>query len=110
MRKRTTTQKINAAISNNLLHITNAEKYSKSTRQTDVIDAETFKDSLNFICESIFMDSIGWHYEFDYKTGNYEIDCGRMNGDSDFVIIAYLRANDGVSKEDIDMALRVNGD
>lgn len=108
MRKRTTTRQLQQAISTNLLHITSAEKYHKNTRQTETISPETFKDSLDFVCESIFMDSIGWHFERNYKTGDYVIDCGRMNPDSDFVVIAHLRANEGVSREDIDRALMMN--
>lgn len=107
MRKRTTTKKLQQAITNNLLKPIKAEKYSKSTRRTTIISTDTFKDDLDFLCETIFSDAIGWHYERNYKTGNYEIDCGRMDGDVDIVIIAHLCACDDVKREDIDKALRV---
>ena len=107
MRKRTTTKQLQQVITDKLLHIEKVEIYYKSTRQTDVISADVFQESLDFLGETIFADSIGWHYERNYKTGNYEIDCGRMNGDSDIVVIAHLCACDGVNRESIDKALNV---
>ena len=107
MRRRTTTRQIQHAIKNNLLKLIKAEKYSKSTRRTTTISTETFKDSFDFLCETIFASCIGWHYELNYKTGEYEIDCSRMNGDSDIVIIAHLCACDGVEVESVDNALSV---
>ena len=107
MRRKTTTRQIQQAVKNNLLKLTKAEKYSKSTRKTTTISTDTFNESLDFLCETIFADSIDWHYERDYKTGEYEIDCSRMNGDADFIFIAHLCACDGVSKEDVDNALNV---
>lgn len=107
MRKQTTTQKLQQAIKNNLLKPIKAEKYNKSTRKTTTISTDTFKDDLDFLCETIFADCVGWHYERNYKTGNYEIDCGRMNPNTDIVIIVHLCACDGASREDIDNALRV---
>lgn len=107
MRKRTTTKKLQQAIKDDLLKLTKVEKYSKSTRKTITISIDTFKDDLDFLCETLFADAIGWHFERNYKTGNYEIDCGRMNGDLDLVIIVHLCACDGVKREDIDNALNV---
>lgn len=106
MQKRTTTKKLQQAIKDNLLHIIKAQKYSKSTHKTTTISTETFKDDLDFLCETIFADCVGWHYERNYKTGNYEIDCGRMDGDSEIVIIAHLCVNDGVKVESVDKTLR----
>ena len=107
MQKQTTTQQLNAAIKNELLNITKSELYNKSTHQTDVISPETFRESLDFLCELIFKDCIGWHYERNHETGNYEIECSRMDGSSDFIIIAHLCACDGVSAECVDNALNV---
>lgn len=107
MRKRTTTKQIQQAITNNLLHITKAQKYSKSTRKTTTISTDTFRESLDFLCESIFKDAIGWHYEYDIKTGQCIVEAGRMNGDADFIFIAHLCVNDGMSREDIDKILNV---
>lgn len=107
MRKRTTTQKLQQAIKNNLLKPIKAQKYSKSTHKTTTISTDTFKDDLDFICETLFADSIGWHYERNYKTGEYEVDCGRMDGDSALVVIAHLCACDDVDGEDVDRALKV---
>ena len=107
MRRKTTTRQIQQAIKNNLLKLTKAEKYSKSTRKTTIISIDTFKESLDFLCETIFSDAIGWHYERDHETGDYEVECSRMNGDVDFIFIAYLCACDGVGREDVDNVLNV---
>ena len=107
MRKRTTAQKIQQAITDKLLNITKAEKYSKSTRKTTTISTDTFKDDLDFLCETIFSDAIGWHYERDHETGEYEIDCGRMNGEVDTVIIAHLCVDDSANVENIDRILKI---
>ncbi len=68
MRKRTTTRQLNTAITNKLLHITCAEIYNKTTNKTNMVDADTFKESLEFLGETLFADCIGWHYEYDAKT------------------------------------------
>ncbi len=105
MQKRTTTKQLQQVITNNLLRIIKAEIYHKSTRQTDEISVATFKDSLDFLCETIFVDSIGWYFERNHKTGDYEVDCSRMDGSSDIIVIAHLCANGGVSVEDVTNAL-----
>lgn len=107
MRKRTTTKQIQQAITNNFLKLIKAEKYSKSTRKTTTISTDTFRESLDFLCETIFSDAIGWHYEYDIKTGQCIVECGRMNGDADFIFIAQLCVNDGVKVESVDNALSV---
>lgn len=105
MRKRTTTGQLNSAINNNLLTVERAESYNKTSRKTEVISIDTLKDGLDFLCETIFAPCIGWYYEKNHKTGNYEVDCSRMDGSSDIVIIAHLCANDGVSDTEINEAL-----
>lgn len=110
MRRKTTTKQIQQAIKNDLLKLIKAEKYSKSTRRTTTISTETFKDDLDFLCETIFADSVGWHYEYDVKSKQYIIECGRMNGDVDFIFIAHLCACDGVKREDVDRTLSVIDD
>lgn len=107
MRRKTTTKKLQQAIKDKLLKLVKAEKYSKSTRKTTTISTDIFKDDLEFLCEIIFADCVGWHYELNHETGNYEVETGRMNGDIDFIFIAHLCACDGVSKEDVDNALNV---
>lgn len=106
MRRKTTTRQIQQAIKNNLLKLTKAEKYSKSTRKTTIISIDTFKESLDFLCETIFSDAIGWHYERDYRTGEYIIEAGRMDGDVDFIFIAHLCACDDSNVEDIERILK----
>ncbi len=107
MKRRTTTHQLQQAIKNNLLKLIKAEKYSKLTCQTDVISIDLFKDSLDFLCESLFADCIGWYYERNHETGGYVIETGRMTRESDFMFIAYLCVNDSVSREDVDRVLRV---
>lgn len=110
MQRRTTTKQLYNTLSNNLLSVERAEMYNKTTRQTDEISIDSFKDSLEFLSETIFSDAIGWFYEKDFKTGNYEFDCGRMNPNTDLIIIAHLCANDEVNAEDIERILKTEED
>ncbi len=110
MRRKTTTKKLQQAIKDKLLHITKAQKYSKSTRKTTTISTDTFKDDLDLLCETLFADSIGWHYEYDIKVKQCIIECSRMKGDVDFIFIVHLCACDGVERECIDRALSVIDD
>lgn len=107
MRRITTTKKINEAITNNLLHITKAEVYYKTSKKTETIDADTFKDSLDFLCESgVFVDFVDWHYERNISTKDeYKVDSGAMNPYSENVVTVYLRVADGMNGEDIDRTL-----
>ena len=106
MRKRTTTQQLSTAITNNLLHITKAEIYYKTSRKTEIIDTDKFKDSLDFLCESgVFVDAIGWHYERDIETNGYIAATGRMNPDTEIIVIAHLCDAENVATEDIEQAL-----
>lgn len=106
MRRRTTTQKLQQVITNNLLHITKAEVYHKTSRETEVIPNDKFLGCFDFFCESgIFMDAIGWHYEKNHKTGNYEIECSRMDGSVDVIVTIYLRINGNTTEEEIEKAL-----
>lgn len=107
MRRKTTTRQLQQAITNNLLKPIKAQKYSKSTRKSTTISTDIFKESFDFLSESIFKDAIGWHYEYDIKTGQCIVEAGRMNGDADFIFIAHLCVNDGMSREDIDKILNV---
>lgn len=110
MRRKTTTKQLQQAIKDNLLKPIKAQKYSKSTRKTTTISTDTFKDDFDFLCETIFADAIGWHFEYDIKSKQYIIECGRMNGDVDFIFIAHLCACDGVKREDVDRTLSVIDD
>lgn len=107
MRRRTTTQKLQQAIANNLLVIKKAEIYYKTSRKTETIDTEKFKDSLDFLCESgVFADFVDWHYEKNISTKDeYIFDSGAMNPYSENVVTAYLRVADGVNVEDIERTL-----
>ncbi len=108
MRKRTTTQQLNSAINNNLLNITKAEIYYKTSRKTEIIDAVKFHENLQFLCESgCFADAVGWHYQRDYKTDNYVIETGRMNSDVEIIITVYLGVCNGACRENVEKVLEV---
>lgn len=105
MKRMTTTKQINDVLSNNLVQVAKAEVYYKTSRKTDII-TDSFLENFQFLCESgCFVDCVGWHYERDYKTGDYIIETGRMDGDSENVVIAHLSVNDGTDIEDIEKAL-----
>jgi len=105
MKRMTTTKQIGDVLSNNLLQVAKAEVYHKTSRETNII-TDSFLENFQFLCESgCFMDCIGWHYERDFRTGDYIIETGRMNGNSENVVIAHLRANDNVDVEDIERIL-----
>ena len=109
MRKQTTTKQLNSAITNNLLHITKAGVYYKTSRKTEIIDTDKFKDSLDFLCESgVFADFVDWHYERNISTKDeYKVDSGAMNPYSENVVTVYLRVNDGANVEDIERILKI---
>lgn len=109
MRKVTTTRQLQQVITNNLLHVVKAETYYKSSRKTEIIEADKFKENLDFLCESgTFMDAIGWHYERDIKTSGYIAETGRMNPDTEIIITVYLGVGEGVNGEETEKALSVN--
>lgn len=108
MRRRTTTKQLNSAITNNMLQVTKAEVYHKTSRETDIIDADKLHKNFSFLCEAgCFMDALGWHYERNLKENAYIAECGRMNPDSEIIITVYLDVCEGVSREDINMVLNV---
>lgn len=107
MKRMTTTKQINEVLSNNLLQVAKAEVYYKTSRKTDMI-TDSFIENLEFLMESgCFVDCVGWHYGKDYRTGKYIIETGRMDGDSENIVIAHLRASDGVNAEDIERILKI---
>ena len=96
MRKRTTTGRLNSAITNNLLHIAKVEVYYKTSRKTETIDADKFKDSLDFLCESdVFAGCVDWHYE-----KNISVKDGYIL-DSENIVTVYLRRNEKATDEEI---------
>lgn len=105
MKRITTTKQISNVLSNNLVQVAKAEVYYKTSRETDII-TDSFLENFQFLCESgCFMDCVGWHYEKDYRTGDYIIETGRMDGNSENVVIAHLHVNNGVNVEDIEKEL-----
>lgn len=106
MKRRTTTKKINDAITNNLVKLTKAKVYHKATRKTEPIVNDTLIENLQLLSESdVFASCIGWTYEKNYKTNGYIAKCGRTEGNAENIITLYLSAGDGVSNEDIEKAL-----
>lgn len=105
MKRITTTKQISNVLSNNLIQVTKAECYHKTSRETDII-TDSFLENFQFLCESgCFMDCVGWHYERDYRTGEYILETGRMNLYAENVVIAHLQVNDGVTDEEIERTL-----
>lgn len=107
MKKRTTTSKLGSAITDNLVSIIKAEIYNKTTCQTDVISAGRFKESLDFLCETVFLDCIKWHYEWDCKTNSYIAETGRVNPDAENIVTVVLGVCDGVNDKDVEKMLAI---
>ena len=107
MKRMTTTKQISDVLSNNLLQVAKAEVYHKTSRETDII-TDSFLENFQFLCESgCFVDCVEWHYERNYRTGDYIIETGRGDGNSENIVIAYLRVNDGANVEDIERTLKI---
>lgn len=108
MRKVTTTNKINEAINNNLLHITKAEVYNKTSGKTETIDTDKLIENFSFLCEAgVFADCIGWHFEREIKANGYIVETGRMNPDSEVIITVYLGVCENVHREEVEKVLSV---
>lgn len=107
MRRRTTTGQIGSVLSNELLTIEKVEVYGKTSRETETMDSDTFKDYIDFLSESgIFADFVDWHFEMNlYKIGEYIINSGAKNLYSENIITVYLRISDDVNVEDIERVL-----
>ena len=106
MKKRTTTKQISTVITNNLLYVVGAECHYKSSNRVDKISAETFRESLDFLCESgVFAESLGWHYELDHKSGSYILETGRYNPHSEIIIAVYMRVCNGANAESVEKEL-----
>lgn len=109
MQKRTTTKELQDAITNNLLHITKAEVYYKTSGKTEIIDIDKFYEDFSFLCESgAFMNAIGWHYERDFKTNGYICEVSRMNPDTEIIVTVYLTVCNGTCREDVEKILSVS--
>lgn len=108
MRKVTTTSKIKIALNEGKLKVVKVEVYYKTSRNTEIVDSDSFKESFGLHCKSgIFSDALGWHYGRDAKTNGYIVETGRMNPDSEIIITIYLDVCEGVNREDINMVLNV---
>lgn len=109
MRKRTTTKQLLEAVSSNLLQITKAEVYYKTSRNTESMDADRLTENFSFLCESgIFIDALGWHFERECKTGLYITECGRMNSDVEIIVTVYLSVCENVDREEVEKVLSVS--
>lgn len=109
MRKVTTTNKINEALANNLLHIERAAVYYKTSRKTETIDTDKFTENFSFLCEAgVFMDALGWHFERDIKSKGYIAETGRMNPDSEIIISVYMDVCNGACRENVEKVLEVS--
>lgn len=108
MKRRTTTQKINSAITNNLLIPIKAECYNKTTRKIETINSGTLAENLQSLCESgVLALCIGWTFEKDFKTNGYIAECSRTDGNSENIVTVHLSVGDGVNAENIEEALKI---
>ena len=108
MIRKTTTKKINDAITNGIMKLTKAECYHKTTHKTEVIDTDTLIENLQFLCESgVFVDCVGWTYSKNCKTNSYIAECSRTDGNAENIITLYLGVGDDVDVEDVNEALAV---
>ena len=106
MKRRTTTRQLSSAIINNLVKLTKAEIYHKTTRKTEPIANDTLIENLQLLSETdVFVDCIGWTFCKDYKTNGYIAECGRMEGNVENIVTLYLRVGDGVSNGDVEKVL-----
>ncbi len=107
MRKQATTKQLQNAITNNLLQITKSEIYYKTSRKTEILDADKFKENLDFLYEAgVFADFVDWHYEKNISTKDeYKVDSGAMNPYSENVVTVYLRVGNDVDVKDIERIL-----
>lgn len=106
MKRKTTTRQISEALTSDLLSVTKAEVYYKSSHKTDDIESDKFLEDFQFLCEAnVFMDCVGWTYQQDYKTGLYIAEAGRSDAYSENIITIHMRVNEGVSDEDVRKAL-----
>lgn len=107
MRRKTTTQKLHEAISNNLLTIVKVQCSYKSSNRIDEINKEEFKDNLDFLSESgVFSDFIDWHFEMSpSEKGEYIIESGAKNPYSENIVTVYLRVGEDVIGEEIERSL-----
>ena len=106
MKRKTTTRQISEALTSNLLTVTKAECYYKTSRITDLIESDKFLEDLQFLCEAnVFKDCIGWTYQQDHRTGLYILEAGRCDAYSENIVTVYFRLNDGVKTGDIEKAL-----
>lgn len=105
MRKSTTTSQINAVLP--MISIIKVEYYNKSTYKTSVLDRNTFLENLQFLNESgVLADCVSWKYEKVYDTnGEYMIETGRLNSESDYIVTIWMRVNDGVRSDELEKML-----
>ena len=107
MRRKTTTQKLHEAISNNLLTIVKVQCSYKSSNRIDEISKEEFKDCLDFLSESgVFSGFVDWHYDMSpSEKGEYIIESGAKNPYSENIVTVYLHVGEDVDVEDIERSL-----
>lgn len=106
MKRRTTTAQLNEALKTNLLTVTKVECYYKSSHQTNVVDAKSFLADFQFLCEAnVFRNCVGWIYQRDNRTGEYILESGYSDADSENIITIRMRVNDGVKTEEIEKTL-----
>lgn len=105
MRRRTTTAQINDTLP--MMEVIKAEYYNKDTYTTTAIDTEIFTENMQFLAESgKLTDCMGWTYEKNPGSkSEYIIESGRMNAECNAYVTAWMRLNDGVSRDEVEKML-----
>ena len=105
MRRRITTAQINDALP--MMEVIKAEYYNKDTYTTTAIDTEIFTENMQFLAESgKLTDCMGWTYERNPSSkSEYIFESGRMNAECNAYVTAWMRLNDGVSRDEVEKML-----
>ena len=80
-------------------------KFSGDITETDQIAPEKFIDSIQFLNETIFKDSVDFFYEFTDEN-NILIECGMKNMFMEEYYRVKCSVCDGVSAKEVDKKLR----
>jgi uncharacterized iron-regulated protein len=80
-------------------------KFSGDITETDQIATEKFIDSIQFLNETIFRDSVDFFYEFTGKNSIF-IECGMKNMFMEEYYRVECSVCDGISIDDVDKKFR----
>ena len=96
------------AIENKMISISSVEnetKFSGDITETDQIIPEKFIESIQFLNETIFRDSVDFFYEFT-GANSILIECGMKNQFMEEYYCITCSVCDGISAKEVDKKLR----